>query len=212
MALAISSFPGLLSAVTGVAIHHLLFRNGEWDTSAPAVFGSYAAAIAGFNVLKWTGSVAEFINLNAIYVFVCHIVGLFSSIIIYRLYFHRLRKFPGPSLAGVTSWYANILSAQKLHNFEVLDNLHSRYGDYVRVGPRELSIKDPRALPIIYGPASQTTKGPFYDGAQPYISVHSTRNKKDHARRRKGWDRAFNSKGMDTMNGLDLPLSRNFIN
>lgn len=196
MALAISSFPGLFSAATGVALHHLLFRCGEWDNSAPAVFGSYAAVFAGLNVLKATGPVVGLQDSNVYYLLAFHLLGVFSSIIIYRVSFHRLRKFPGPALAGVTSWHANILSAKKLHNFEVIDKMHRQYGDYVRVGPRELSIKDPRALPFIYGPASQTTKGPFYDGAQPYISVHSTRDKKDHARRRKAWDRSFSSKCM----------------
>jgi hypothetical protein len=198
MALSISSHPGLFSIATGVALHHLLFKYGEWDNSAPAVFGSYAAVFAVLNVMKSTGPVTEFQDSDIYYLLACHILGLFSSIIVYRIYFHRLRKFPGPALAGVTSWYANVLSAKKLHNFEVVDKLHRQYGDYVRVGPRELSITDPRALPFIYGPTSQTMKGPFYDGAQPYISVHSTRNKKDHSRRRKGWDRAFSSKCMYT--------------
>jgi hypothetical protein len=197
-----SSFPGLFSAATGVALHHLLFRYGEWDNSAPVIFGSYLVVFAVLNALKSIGLVVGFQDSNVYYLLACHLLGLFSSIIVYRVSFHRLRKFPGPTLAGVTSWYANVLSAKKLHNFEVVDKLHRQYGDYVRVGPRELSIKDPRALPFIYGPASQTTKGPFYDGAQPYISVHSTRNKKDHARRRKGWDRAFSSKCMYSQIGL----------
>ncbi|EED15645.1 cytochrome P450, putative [Talaromyces stipitatus ATCC 10500] len=194
MALLISSFPGLSSAATGVALHHLLFRQGEWDSSAPTLLSSYVVIFAGLNVLKL--GAPEFQNLNTYYVLACHLLGLFSSIIVYRMLFHRLRKFPGPVLAGITSWYANCLSAKKLHKFEEIGRLHRQYGDYVRVGPRELSIANPRALPIIYGHASQTTKGPFYDGAKPYISVHSTRDKRDHARRRKMWDRAFSSKSL----------------
>ncbi|KAL3712631.1 hypothetical protein TMatcc_001331 [Talaromyces marneffei ATCC 18224] len=196
MSLTMSSFPGLLSAATGVALHNLLFRYGEWDNSAPAIIGSYATVFAVLNGLKLVGLVTQLQDLNIYCLLTCHLLGLTSSIIVYRVYFHRLRNFPGHVLAGATSWYANILSAKKLHNFEVVDKLHRQYGDYVRIGPRELSITDPRALPFIYGPTSQTTKGPFYDGAQPYISVHSTRNKKDHARRRKGWDRAFSSKSL----------------
>lgn len=200
MMLPISSFPGLFSAATGVAIHHLLFRYGEWDKSAPAVCGSYTAFFAALNVLKAAKLVVVLQDLNVYYLLACHLLGLFSSIIVYRVCFHRLRKFPGPTIAGVTSWYANIKSAKKLNNFELVDKLHQQYGDYVRVGPRELSIKDPRALPFIYGSASQTNKGPFYDGVQPYISVNSTRDKKDHARRRKMWDRAFSSKCMYSQN------------
>ncbi|KAF5017245.1 hypothetical protein F66182_10848, partial [Fusarium sp. NRRL 66182] len=131
MVLSISSFPGLFSAATGVALHHLLFRHGEWDNSAPTIFGSYAAVFAALHVLKSTGPVVGLQDTNVYYLLVCHLLGLFGGIIIYRVSFHRLRKFSGPTLAGVTSWYINILSAKKLHNFAVVDKLHRRYGDYV---------------------------------------------------------------------------------
>lgn len=190
MATSLSSHPGLFSAVTGVVLHILLFRHGEWDNSAPNIVAAYTVVYGILNFLK----VAALWNVH--YLLACHLSGLFCSIAVYRYLFHRLRKFPGPALAAITSFYADYLSARRMHKFAEIDRLHQQHGDYVRVGPRELSIANPQALNLIYGSGSQTTKGPFYDGAQPYISVHSTRDKKDHARRRKVWDRAFSAKGM----------------
>lgn len=194
LSLLIPSSPGLCSAATGVAAHHLLFRHGEWDNSAPAIVTSYLVIFTVLNVTRLGELVTGVQDLNAFQLLVSHLVGLYSSIIVYRLFFHRLRKFPGPIAAAVTAFYASFLPARRLNKFEEVGKLHRKYGDYIRLGPRELSIADPRAVKLIYGPASQTTKGPFYDGTVPYTSVHTTRSKMEHTRRRKAWDRAFSFK------------------
>jgi hypothetical protein len=186
--------PSLSSIVSGFALHLLILRHGEWDQSAPVIVSWYLAIVVVGLVLP---SVTQ-LHLGAGPVFqflTCHLAGLFSSIIIYRVFFHRLRKFPGPTIAGITAFYASYLSAKKFHKFKEIEILHQQYGDYVRVGPRELSIADPRAVLSIYGPLSKTTKGPFYDGVQPYISLHSDRDQKRHARRRRTWDHAFSTNG-----------------
>ena len=55
-----------------------------------------------------------------------------------------------------------------------------------RLGPRELSILDPQAIPLILGFSSKTFKGPFYDSMED--SVSTTRDKVFHKQRRKIWD------------------------
>jgi hypothetical protein len=62
------------------------------------------------------------------------LAGIFSysaSIVTYRLYFHPLRKIPGPWLAAVTSWYEFyqdvILGGHYVKEYPVL---HARYGQY----------------------------------------------------------------------------------
>lgn len=45
-----------------------------------------------------------------------------------------------------------------------MQKLHEKYGDIVRIGPRELSVNDPEALSAIYGatgPSSRALRGPF---------------------------------------------------
>lgn len=186
--------PNISSIVSGVALHLLVLRHGEWDQSAPVIVSWYLAIVAVGSVLP--GVTQLHVGAGPLFQFLtCHLAGLFSSIVIYRVFFHRLRKFPGPILAGITAFYATYLSAKKFHKFKEIENLHEQYGDYVRVGPRELSIADPRAVLSIYGPLSKTTKGPFYDGVQPYISLHSDRDKKRHARRRRTWDHGFSTRG-----------------
>ncbi|CAJ2511785.1 Uu.00g074100.m01.CDS01 [Anthostomella pinea] len=73
--------------------------------------------------------------------------------------------------------------------FHVLDDLHDRYGDYVRVGPRELSISDPDAITPVLGLSSKTTKGPFYGSLEQ--TVHTTRDRRFHRQRRRVWDNGF---------------------
>ncbi|KAH8705884.1 putative benzoate 4-monooxygenase cytochrome P450 [Talaromyces proteolyticus] len=182
------------SLVSGVALHLFALRHGEWDQSAPTIVAWYlviTALGAGTNliqILVGTASISRLLGW--------HLLGLFGSIVIYRAFFHRLRKFPGPFVAGVTAFYASYLSAKKFHKFEEVGKLHRQYGDYVRLGPRELSVADPQAVPFIYGPTAKTTKGPFYDGTQPYVSLHTDRDKKQHARRRRTWDHAFSTKAL----------------
>jgi cytochrome P450 family 628 len=210
MSLMFPSSPEFYSAATGVTAHVLLFRYGEWDSSAPSIMLSYLAIFTVLNATNLGELVTGAKNLNAFQLLACHFLGLYGSIVIYRAFFHRLRKFPGPFVAGVTALYASFLPARKLNKFEEVGKLHRKYGDYMRLGPRELSVADPRAVPFIYGPASKTTKGPFYDGGEPYISVHTTRSKLEHARRRKAWDRAFSFKCMYVSFDLkSFPITKN---
>lgn len=62
-------------------------------------------------------------------------------------------------------------------------------------GPSELSITHPKAVGTIHSAQSLCTKGPWYDGMHPRTSLQMTRDKTDHARRRKIWDRGFSSRG-----------------
>lgn len=65
----------------------------------------------------------------------------------YRPY---LRSIPGPFLASFTDLW-RLLAVDK-GNFEVvLQVLHNKYGDLVRVGPNCISVGDPREIKQIYG-------------------------------------------------------------
>lgn len=63
----------------------------------------------------------------------CFAFGLTSSILIYRAFFHRLRRFPGPFAARLSKLYAVSLSTGLRYNIE-LQKLHQKYGDVVRTG------------------------------------------------------------------------------
>lgn len=60
--------------------------------------------------------------------------ALLSSIVVYRLMFHRCRKFPGPLPAKISRFYAAYLSAKDVQYYKELANMHARHGDFVRTG------------------------------------------------------------------------------
>ncbi|KAI5815059.1 cytochrome P450 67 [Pyronema omphalodes] len=120
-------------------------------------------------------------------------ITLFLSILIHRAFFHRTRSFPGPVLAKITKWYAVYLSMKNYQYYKELDQLHQKYGDFVRTGPREISIRNVEAVYEIYGARSGCWKAMHYamNEDDPNVSLHSSRGKELHAHRRKAWDRAF---------------------
>lgn len=61
-------------------------------------------------------------------------VALFCSIAAYRLFFHRLRRFPGPVGAKVSRFYAASIASKKIQYYKEVDKLHQKYGDFVRTG------------------------------------------------------------------------------
>ncbi|BCR84059.1 cytochrome P450 [Aspergillus chevalieri] len=125
-----------------------------------------------------------------------YLLGLYSSMLVYRGFFHRLCQFPGPFLARLSNFYLTRLSAKNLHLYEEVQALHREYGDIVRVGPSELSITHPDAVKAIYSNASPVTKGPWYTLLDPRVSLSFSRDKQVHARRRRVWDRGFSTKAL----------------
>jgi len=100
----------------------LLFR--IWLLSYPVIL--FAELVIGANSLS--DSV-----YNMLVTVGCGTFVLFASIAVYRHFFHQLRGFPGPKIAGITKfWHAyKCLPGQ---NYLVLDELHKKYGDFVRTG------------------------------------------------------------------------------
>lgn len=56
-----------------------------------------------------------------------YVVGL----VVYRLYWHPLARFPGPRLAAVTSWYEGYYEIVKNgHYSRKISKLHDQYGNH----------------------------------------------------------------------------------
>jgi tryprostatin B 6-hydroxylase len=58
--------------------------------------------------------------------------SLTASILIYRVCFHPLRKFPGPFSAKLTKLSHVLRLVRNLDNYLQADRLHKKYGDIVR--------------------------------------------------------------------------------
>lgn len=70
---------------------------------------------------------------------------------VWNIFFHPLRNFPGPLAWGATGLCRHYrLTSGKLGHDLVA--LHKRYGGIVRIAPNELSVVDARGWKDIYGP------------------------------------------------------------
>lgn len=115
--------PAVVGAILGLLMHHGLFIHGEWHIQAPAILLCH---ILCFSCLIW-------ILDSAWWIISGYLFTLFSSICIYRLFFHRLSHFPGPLCARITKvWH--MWKARACKNHLVLQGLRQRYGDFVRTG------------------------------------------------------------------------------
>ncbi|KAF4552798.1 Cytochrome P450-like protein 12 [Elsinoe fawcettii] len=77
----------------------------------------------------------------------------YIPVIVYRIYFHPLSKFPGPLLCKITEW--NLNSTSLLGNStKVRHDWLQKYGDVVRVAPNELDFGNMASVKDIYGQSS----------------------------------------------------------
>ena len=123
------------------------------------------------------------------------LAGLYASLLLYRVFFHPLKNFPGPFPARLTSlWYSTQCTNADSH--KQVFKLHEKYGEFLRVGSSDLSIAHPEAVEIIYGHGTRCTKSPWYDQTLPLVSMHTARSRALHDRRRRIWSVAFSDKAL----------------
>ncbi|KAF5492575.1 Cytochrome P450 monooxygenase 1 [Colletotrichum siamense] len=72
------------------------------------------------------------------------------SYVVYNIFFHPLRHFPGPLLMRATRAAYCYRLVRGTISFDMLD-LHRRYGPVVRVAPDELAFSDADAWKVIFG-------------------------------------------------------------
>lgn len=137
-----------LAALGGATAHLSYFIRGEHHTEAlryaqllvlvPVVLAYLLFSLAGLNVAAAARASSA---LTAAF-----LGGVYSSMLVYRIAFHRLGKFPGPFMWRVSKLW-HVFQLGKLDNFKQLDKLHQQYGEYVRVGPSPLPPSRPGAGP-----------------------------------------------------------------
>ncbi|KAI5778513.1 cytochrome P450 [Geopyxis carbonaria] len=123
---------------------------------------------------------------NAIYAFIVSYTIYWTGVIIYRLYFHPLSRFPGPRIAAATMWYEiwfDVIKDGKL-GFQ-LPRLHAKYGPVVRISPHELHIKDVTFYEQVYKQNTRFTKDPrFYESNNVPLSSITMTNVHENRQRR----------------------------
>ncbi|KAJ4396529.1 hypothetical protein N0V93_000749 [Gnomoniopsis smithogilvyi] len=207
----------VIPLLVGVAVH-LSVRPFEIDRHTPRFIFAYLISFTALVINLHTRSglsLAESI-LETATIAARFNAGLFGSILIYRAFFHRLHRFPGPLPAKLTRFYAMKIAALTLQTHLAIENVHEQYGDFVRVGPREISIKRASAIGTIYGPNSKCYRSAQYD--QPSTeaaksSIVGTRDVEAHRRRKRAWERGLGFRALDVYeprvrSKVDLLLSR----
>ncbi|KAF3389296.1 hypothetical protein F1880_003834 [Penicillium rolfsii] len=185
----------LIGALSGLTMHHAVFIHGEWHVQAPDILIYH---LTYFVILLMTFE-------HAYCMIVGYLLALFSSVTIYRVYFHRLSHFPGPKWARVTKiWHA--WKSRHRQNFLVLSELHRKYGEFVRTGPSEITVYHPDVFMAIDGPQGGCVKSEWYDLLNPKQSLVTARDKEAHGMRRRQWNRGFTSQALDQYQERILPL------
>lgn len=123
------------------------------------------------------------------------LAGVYGSCLVWRAFFNELNKVPGPWMARISKFYI-CYRCRNLDAYKVIADLHANYGRYVRLGPNDISIADPDAMQLAYGPNSTVTKSQWYDAGAPHHSMHTSRDKALHDRRRRFWAPAFSDKAL----------------
>ena len=82
-------------------------------------------------------------------------------LVLFPLFRSDLRSVPGPSLAKVTHLHRLLLVRTGLAHEHHL-RLHERHGLFVRLGPNNVSVGSPAAIPILYNTRTRHAKSAFY--------------------------------------------------
>ena len=132
----------LSASILGLLAHQLVFIRGEWHLLAPTVFSIHLVlALLFIGAEVQLGSNVSGSNVNALVSVACYLISLFTSIAIYRIFFHRLRHFPGPRLAAVSKLW-HVWQCRDSRNHLVLERLRQEYGSFVRTGEDSTTDSD----------------------------------------------------------------------
>ncbi|KAL3431443.1 cytochrome P450 [Aspergillus tetrazonus] len=136
------------------------------------------------------------------------------TLIIYRLYFSPLAKFPGSRIAAATGWYEFYFDYWKngKYIFEI-ERMHRVYGPIIRVNPDELSIHDPDFYNELYVTESKRRtnhydvfcKGIDFDGSHLLTVDHTL-----HRKRRKPLEPFFSRKSIQELQPMLAEVTLKF--
>lgn len=126
------------SLVAGIISHWMIFVRGEHHLQAARLLLLYLVVAGSLFLvdLRKNKASVDHAAMSSISIVGAYALGLFASMATYRLFFHRLRHFPGPYLAKLTKlWHTwHVLDGKQ---YLLLDALHKQYGDFVRTGKHE---------------------------------------------------------------------------
>jgi hypothetical protein len=183
---------------TGVASHILYFNKGEHHMYGVRYLQAFIAlSIASILYLhKGQDQALREATTDVTVVGGTFLTGLYTSLLVYRVFLSPLNRFPGPFGARISNFWLSFHIGGSSHALFKVQDLHKKYGPIVRIGSNDLVIADANFVNPIYGPGSKCTKASWYDGDSPLRSMHTTRSKPVHDKRRRVWSPAFSDKAL----------------
>ena len=119
-------------------------------------------------------------------------------VVVYRLFFSPLSKFPGPKLAAATQLYELYFDVVKGGQFMwEIERMHREYGPIVLINPFEVHIMDPNYYDTLYaGPTRRRDKDPWFSFIGLPKSTFSTAPHGLHRLRRNALNRFFSKQSI----------------
>ncbi|KAJ4291290.1 hypothetical protein N0V88_006293 [Collariella sp. IMI 366227] len=121
--------------------------------------------------------------------------------ILYNLFLHPLRHYPGPLLMRATRWGFSLRHMSGTLPFDMLE-LHKQYGSVVRIAPNELAFSDPQAWKDIMGHRGSDGGGEFLKWDKFYRPVDDmpvdivNAGREEHALLRRTMAHGFSDRSM----------------
>ncbi|KAH7380914.1 cytochrome P450-like protein [Cadophora sp. MPI-SDFR-AT-0126] len=139
---------------------------------------------------------ATLLGLYVLIIIAIYVTGL----VVYRVYFHPLARFPGPFFAKVSDFYS-LYTAWTGDRHLDFHRCHEKYGPVFRYGPNSLSFNSHAALTDIYSVKSNVRKSDFYNmlSAPTGPNIVSVIPKELHAKKRRMLAAGFTDKALKSM-------------
>lgn len=189
----------VVGAASGIGAHLGFYIHGEWHVQAPRFFKTYLGAllveVVGASYYTSQSAIGGMFADLAVAT-LSHIVGIFASMLVYRLTpgLHRLSRFPGPILLRASKiWH--VWACRYSMNHVFLEDLYQKYGEFVRTGPSEITVFHPDVYAATDGPDTTCIKSEWYDLLHPDRALLTTRDRVVHDSRRRDWKQGFIHKG-----------------
>lgn len=123
------------AAVTGIVAHLCYFIHGEHDLMAANIVRAHLLAALCLAYVKrhYEGLMTQQAVTESVTLLAAYAVTLWTSIVIFRLFFSPLNSIRGPLRHRLTK-LAHMWSMAHRRNCEILEDLRQEYGDVVRTG------------------------------------------------------------------------------
>lgn len=127
----------IIAVLAGLLAHNAIFIRGEWHLRIPQIAVTHAFLWFCASVLVYSSD-GDDVSLGlavskASFLSTLYLAGLFGSMIVYRLFFHRLAGFKGPRLAAVSKFW-HVYKVRSSTNHVLMTRLYKKYGSIIRTG------------------------------------------------------------------------------